>query len=243
MVYNAKAIEESVLLKWKLEGTYDAVKQKFAGKPKFYFIDGPPYATGYIHMGTSLNKVLKDSYIRFMRMQGHDVWDQPGYDCHGTPIEVKTEKKFGFKNKKDIVQFGVGKFIGECRNFATEYLDVMNGQFANLGVWMDWKNPYLTLSNSYVEGIWFTFKKAFDKGLVYKGEYPVHVCTRCETVVAFNEVEHKTVKDPAVFVKFKMRDRKNEFLVVYTTTPWTLPSTLISTTHAFSWAARKTGKF
>src|SRR3989338_560503 len=231
MVYNPKSIEEKVLSKWKHEETYASVKQKFARKSKFFFMDGPPYATGYIHMGTALNKTLKDSFIRFFRMQGHDVWDQPGYDCHGTPIEVKTEKKFGFKNKKDIVQFGVGKFVGECRHFATEYIDVMNGQFANLGVWMDWKNPYLTLDNGYVEGIWFTFKKAFDKGLVYKGNYPVHVCTRCETVVAFNEIEYKTVKDTALFVKFKIAGRNNEFLVIYTTTPWTLPSNMAVMAH------------
>jgi len=231
MVYNPKSIEEKTLSKWKHEGTYASVKQKFSGKQKFFFMDGPPYATGYIHMGTALNKTLKDSFIRFFRMQGYDVWDQPGYDCHGTPIEVKTEKKFGFKNKKDIVRFGVGKFIGECRHFATEYIEVMNEQFANLGVWMDWKHPYLTLNNEYIEGVWFTFKKAFEKGLVYKGNYPVHVCTRCETVVAFNEIEHKTVKDPAVFVKFKLANRENEFLVIYTTTPWTLPSNLAIMAH------------
>ncbi len=236
MVYNPKAIEEKVLARWKHERTYDAVKKASAGKPKFYFIDGPPYATGYIHMGTALNKVLKDSYIRFFRMLGHDVSDRPGYDCHGTPIEVKTEKKFGFRNKKDIASFGVEKYVGECRNFATEYVSVMNGQFANLGVWMDWGNPYLTLDNSYVEGTWFTFRKAFEQGMLYKGNYPVHVCTRCETVVAFNEVEHKTVKDPAVFVKFKVSGgttgaHGNEYLVVYTTTPWTLPANLAVLAH------------
>ncbi|MFH1056346.1 MAG: isoleucine--tRNA ligase [Candidatus Micrarchaeota archaeon] len=242
MVYNPKAIEESVLQKWKHEGTYATVKQKFAGKPKFYFIDGPPYATGYIHMGTALNKVIKDSYIRFFRMQGFDVWDQPGYDCHGTPIEVKTEKKFGFRNKKDIVRFGADKFIAECRNFATEYIDVMNDQFYNLGVWMDWQHPYLTLTNGYVEGIWFTFKKAFEKNLLYKGSYPVHVCTRCETVVAYNEVEHKTVKDPAIFIKFKIAGKENEFLVVYTTTPWTLPSNLAIMAHPdFDYARVRVG--
>ncbi|MEM4254951.1 MAG: isoleucine--tRNA ligase [Candidatus Norongarragalinales archaeon] len=241
MVYNPKSIEEKTLAKWKHENTYATVKQKFAGKPKFFFMDGPPYATGYIHMGTALNKTLKDSFIRFFRMQGHAVWDQPGYDCHGTPIEVKTEKKFGFKNKKDIVQFGVGKFVGECRHFATEYIDVMNSQFANLGVWLDWEKPYLTLDNSYVEGIWFTFKKAFEKGLVYKGNYPVHVCTRCETVVAFNEIEYKTVKDPAVFVKFKLAG-KNEFFVIYTTTPWTLPSNMAIMVHPdFDYARVKLG--
>jgi isoleucyl-tRNA synthetase len=243
LVYNPKVIEESVLQKWKHEGTYATVKQKFAGKPKFYFIDGPPYATGYIHLGTALNKVLKDSFIRFFRMQGHDVWDQPGYDCHGTPIEVKTEKKFGFKSKKDIQRFGTEKFISECRNFATEYISSMNDQFANLGVWMDWENPYLTLSNSYVEGIWFTFKKAFEKNLLYKGDYPVHVCTRCETVVAYNEVEHKNLKDPSVFVKFKIAGSPNSFLVVYTTTPWTLPSNLAVMAHPdFEYAKVRVGR-
>ncbi len=198
-------------------------KAKRTGK-KFYFLDGPPYASGSIHMGTAWNKILKDAYIRFWRMRGFDVWDQPGYDTHGLPIENKVEKEIGTKTKSDIERHGIEKFIKECRNFATKYIDIMNNQFANLGVWMDWDNPYLTLSNDYIEGAWATFKVAFEKGLLYKGLYPVHICPRCETAVAYNEIEYTVVSDPAVYVKFPVRGEENTYLVIWTTTPWTLPA-------------------
>jgi isoleucyl-tRNA synthetase len=216
--------EEQIFDFWKKRKIYDkAVAQRKKAK-KFYFLDGPPYATGYIHMGTAMNKILKDFYIRFFRMYGFNVWNQPGYDTHGVPTENKVETKLGFKSKRDIEKFGVDKFVEECRKFSTQFLDVMNSQFANLGVWMDWKNPYLTLTNDYIEGAWFTFKQGFEKGLLYKGTYTVHVCPHCETAVAYNEIEYTQLKDPSIFVKFKLKKKQNEYLVIWTTTPWTLPS-------------------
>lgn len=192
------------------------------GKP-YYFLDGPPYATSNIHMGTALNKVLKDYYIRFKRMRGHWVWCQPGYDCHGLPIENMVERKLGLKNKDDIEKYGVGKFIEECKKYATQYIGVMSCEFANLGIWMDWERPYLTLNKEFMEGAWHTFKKANEKGLLYKGIYPVHVCPHCQTAVAYNEIEYETREDTSVYVKFRLTG-KDEFLAIWTTTPWTLPS-------------------
>ncbi len=219
-----KEQEDKVIQFWNKQKIYEKVKKKNQGKKKFYFLDGPPYATGAIHMGTAINKILKDFYIRFYRMNGFDVWDQPGFDTHGVPIENKVEKKFGFKTKKDIEKFGVEKFISECKKFATEFVGLNSKQFADLGVWMDWKNPYLTLTNEYIEGAWYTFKKAFEKGFLYKGDYSVHVCPHCETVVAYNEIEYDKAEDPSIYVKFKVEGKKNEFLLIWTTTPWTLPS-------------------
>ncbi len=224
MAMSAKEQEEAIAEFWQKKKIYEKVKKQNKGKKKFYFLDGPPYATGKIHVGTALNKVLKDCHIRYFRMAGFDTWDQPGYDTHGVPIENKVEVKLGFKSKGDIEKFGVGKFIQECKSFATEFIDVMGNQFKDLGVWMDWTRPYLTLHNSYIEGAWFTFKKAFEKGLLYKGDYSVHVCPHCETAVAYNEIEYKKVTDNSIFVKFKIKDRTDEYLVVWTTTPWTLPS-------------------
>ncbi len=216
--------EEEITRFW-LKRKVPALVRKQSGKQKkaFYFMDGPPYATGHIHMGTALNKIQKDVAIRSRRMQGCNVFDRPGYDCHGLPIENKVEEKLGFKSKQDIEQYGVGKFIKECKQYATQFIDVMNNEFNDLGVWMGWQNPYLTLSNEYIEAIWWTFKKAEEKGLLYKGLYPVHVCPRCETAVAFNEIEYSKLTDEAVFVKFKVKGEENTFLVVWTTTPWTLP--------------------
>jgi isoleucyl-tRNA synthetase len=215
--------EEKIQRFWKENRIYEKLKERGKGKKKFYFLDGPPYATGHIHIGTALNKILKDVFIRFWRMQGFDVWDQPGYDTHGLPIENKVEKKLGIKSKQDIERLGIDKFNKECKKFATEFIDIMSSQFENVGVWMDWKIPYLTLSNKYIEGAWTTFKKGFEKGFLYHGLYTVHVCPHCETAVAYNEIEYKKLTDPSIYVKFKVKG-KNEYLVIWTTTPWTLPS-------------------
>ncbi|MBI4009595.1 MAG: isoleucine--tRNA ligase [Candidatus Aenigmarchaeota archaeon] len=223
---NTKEIEEQIFQFWTRNKIYEKVKTLRKNAKKFYFLDGPPYATGSIHMGTAMNKIIKDFYIRFFRMFGFNVWDQPGYDTHGVPIENKIEQKFGFKTKKDIEKFGVDKFVNECKNFATQYIDVQNKQFANLGVWMDWNNPYMTLDNDYIEGAWFTFKQAFEKGFLYKGVYSVHVCPHCETAVAYNEIEYEKVTDPSIYVKFQIKNKPNEYLLIMTTTPWTIPSNM-----------------
>jgi isoleucyl-tRNA synthetase len=216
--------EEQIKEFWKKQKIPEkARRQNAKSKKKYYFMDGPPYATGHIHMGTALNKILKDIAIRSRRMQGFDVFDRPGYDTHGMPIEFKVEQKFGFKTKEEIEKFGVEKFVQECKKFATEFIGVMNNEFDDLGVWMDWSNPYKTLENSYIEAIWWTFKKAEQKGYLYKGLYPIHVCPHCETAVAFNEIEYSKQTDVSVYVKFRAKNSENKFFVIWTTTPWTLP--------------------
>ena len=235
--YNPKEVEEKILKFWKSKNIYSKVKKLREKQKPFFFMDGPPYATGSIHMGTAWNKIIKDSYLRFWRMQNLNVWDQPGYDTHGTPIEYQVEKELNFRNKKDIERYGVDKFIKKCREFATKYIDVMSSQFANLGVWMDWKNPYLTLHNSYIEGSWYTFKQAFSKGFLYKDKYPVHLCPRCETVVSYNEIEYTKLSDPSVFVKFKIKGTSNDYFLIWTTTPWTLPANtgiMVHPTHEYA---------
>jgi len=221
---STKNAEDRIIQFWSKNKIYEKVKAQRKNAKKFYFLDGPPYATGSIHAGTAMNKVIKDCYLRFFRMAGFKVWDQPGYDTHGVPIENKVEKELGFRTKKDIENFGIAKFIDKCKEFATKYIDVMGQQFENLGVWMEWGRPYLTLSNDYIEGAWYTFKKAFEKGFLFKGNYPVHVCPRCGTALAYNEIEHAELTDPSIYVKFKLKNKPNEFLLVWTTTPWTLPA-------------------
>ena len=218
--------EQKVREFWKKNDIPKKVREHNKNGKTFFMMDGPPYASGHIHMGTALNKILKDTIIRMKRMQGYSVRDQPGYDTHGLPIENKVEAKLGIKNKKQIEEFGVEKFVNECRHFATEFIDVMNEEFDNLGVWMDWENPYLTLSNDYIEAIWWTFKKASEKKLLYLGKYSVHICPRCETAVAYNEIDYVKQTDKAVFVKFKIKGEENTSLVVWTTTPWTLPGNM-----------------
>jgi isoleucyl-tRNA synthetase len=213
--------EEEIISFWKEKG----IPQKAAeqGEKPFYMMDGPPYASGHIHMGTALNKIVKDVAIRSRRMQGFMVRAQPGYDTHGVPIELQIEKRLGIKNKKEIEKYGVDRFVDECRKFATQYIETMNTEFLDLGIWMDWENPYLTLSNEYIEGIWWTFKRADEQGMLYLGNYPVHVCSRCETAVAYNEIEYHKQADTAIYVKFPVEGEKGRFLIIWTTTPWTLP--------------------
>ncbi len=215
--------EKEVLEFWKENQIYEKSKKKNQNGKKFYMVDGPPYATGYIHLGTALNKILKDIAMRSQRMQRRNVIDIPGYDTHGIPIEFQVEKEIGSTSKQDIEKYGVKKFVDRCRNFATKYIEIMNLEFANLGVWMNWKNPYLTLSEEYIETIWHSFKEADRKGLLYLGKYPVHVCSRCATAVAYNEIIYEKQKDLSIFVKFPLKDKKNTFLIIWTTTPWTLP--------------------
>jgi len=215
--------EQQILQFWKRKKIYEKSKKKNAKGKAFYMMDGPPYATGHIHMGTALNKILKDIAMRSQRLQGKDVFDRAGYDTHGVPIEFQIEKQIKSKSKKDIEKYGVKKFIDKCKKFATKFIGVMNNEFENLGVWMNFKNPYLTLNNEYVETIWDCFKQADKKELLYLGKYPVHVCPRCETAVAYNEIEYAKQEDESVFVKFPLKNRKKTFLIIWTTTPWTLP--------------------
>ncbi|MFA6419731.1 MAG: isoleucine--tRNA ligase [archaeon] len=231
--------EDSIRAYWKENKIVEKVHAKessASAKGKFYFMDGPPYATGHIHMGTGLNKIMKDCAIRSQRMQGKKIFARPGFDTHGLPIENKVEKKLGFNTKKDIEEYGVENFVKECRKFATEFVDTMGVEFDNLADWMDYSNPYLTLSNEYIEAIWFAFKKADEKNLLYLGKYPVHVCPHCATAVAYNEIEYTKIGETSIFVKLKVNDSgknklfkqssspENTFLLVWTTTPWTLPA-------------------
>jgi len=218
-----KEIEKQILKFWKRNKIYEKSIKKNRNGKAFYMMDGPPYATGSIHMGTALNKILKDIAMRSQRLQGKNIFDRAGYDTHGVPIEIQIEKQIGSKSKKDIEKYGVKKFVKRCKEFATRFIGVMNSEFENLGVWMNFKNPYLTLNKEYIEAIWDTFKIADKKGLLYLDKYPVHVCPRCETAVAYNEIEYSKQEDESIFVKFPLKNKKNTFLAVWTTTPWTLP--------------------
>jgi isoleucyl-tRNA synthetase len=167
-------------------------------------------------------------------MRGWNVRRQPGWDCHGLPIEVKVEEKLGLRSKKDIEQrIGVAEFIRSCRQWALDHVALMTKQFKELGIWMDWDQPYITFKNEYVEVAWWTLKRAHEKGLLKKDLRVIHWCPRCETALAEHEVrgEYYEVKDPSLYVRFKLRDKPNEYLLVWTTTPWTLPADLAVCVH------------
>src|SRR3989338_8952267 len=210
MVSVQDEMERHVLEFWKKNKIYEKSKKNNAKGKKFYMMDGPPYANGNIHIGHALNKTLKDIAMRSKRLQGFDVFDRPGYDTHGVPIEFQVEKEIGSRGKQDIQKYGVEKFVNKCKEFATRYIGAMNNEFMNLGVWMDWNNPYMTLSDEWIGASWAAFKEADKKGMLYLGKYPVHVCPRCETAVAFNEIEYGKQKDNSIFVKFPLKNKEVE---------------------------------
>jgi isoleucyl-tRNA synthetase len=227
MVYDFKAVEAKVNQFWKENKTYSKLKSLRKGNRAFFYLDGPPYTTGQIHVGHAWGKALRDSLLRYKRMCGFDVHDQPGFDMHGLPIEVQVEKKFGIKNKQALVDsFGMDRFISECEKYALEQMHPMIEDFKTMAVWMDWDNPYMTIKKSYVEGAWWAIKKAHENGYLYKGKKPMTWCPRCATALAKHELEYETLAEDSIFVKFQVAGTTNEHLIIWTTTPWTLPFNL-----------------
>ncbi len=227
MVYDFKAVEESILKFWKKNRIREQLKKRNLRGPKFFHLDGPPYATGNPHPGTAINRGLKDLVRRYKRMKGFNVWDQPGFDMHGLPIESMVEKKLGLKNKQEIINYGVRKFVSECKKYAFQYVGVMGDVFSRLGEWADWEHPYETTNNDYIDGVWMALKKIWERGALYEGSKVLPWCPHCGTALAANyEIVHKEIEDKSIYVKFKVKDAPSTYLIIWTTTPWTLSSNM-----------------
>jgi len=222
--YNSQDLENQVRLLWEKSGTYRRVRELRLGGKKFFFVDGPPYTTGRIHMGTAWNKVIKDAVLRYKSMNCFEVKDRAGWDMHGLPIEVKVEESFGFRSKRDIEAYGVDKFIQRCKEFALRQKDDMTVQFKILGAWLDWDDPYMTLKNEYLEAAWWTLKKAHENDLLERGLRVVNWCPRCQTAIADSEVEYWDETDYSIYVKFPVEGEDDTYIVIWTTTPWTIPA-------------------
>ena len=234
-MYDHKQLENEVTKFWEDEKIHEKAKKKNESGTPWYFCDGPPYATGSIHPGTGWNKTMKDVICRYYRMRGYNVRAQAGYDTHGLPIEVKVEQELKIKNKNEIEKIGIEKFVKKCKEFATKYIQIMNKQFLSLGVWLDFENSYITYKDEYIEKSWKTIKKAWDRGLVHEGVYVLPYCYRCETTLANYELEYGDETDPSIYVKFKLKsdgkNNKNEYLLIWTTTPWTLVGNMAVMIH------------
>ncbi len=224
--YNPVKQEVEILKFWEENKIRQKCNEKNKNGKPFYFLDGPPYTSGKIHLGTAWNKTLKDMVTRYKRMQGFDVWDRAGYDMHGLPTEGKVQKKLGMKTKEEILKYGLDKFVKECKNFAIQNLKQMNKDFKRLGVWLDFDNAYQTIDNEYIEGTWWLVKKAYEKNRLYEGKMTMTWCGSCQTALAKHELEYKEVADKSIYVKFKVKSKNNEFLIIWTTTPWTIPFNL-----------------
>lgn len=232
--------EPARLKKWTGLDLYRRIEEARKGKPKFIFHDGPPYANADIHIGTALNKILKDFVVKTRSMMGFDTPYVPGYDCHGLPIETLVEKKLAEKgkNKNDLP---VATFRRLCREHAANAMDRQTRDFQRLGILGEWEDPYLTMSPEYESATARLFGKFLERGFVYKGLRPVYWCIHDQTALAEAEVEYKDHTSPSVYVKFPLRSNpslidpalagKNVFIVIWTTTPWTLPANLGIAVH------------
>jgi isoleucyl-tRNA synthetase len=214
--------EPKQLAAWEAEDLYAKILETRKGKPLFVLHDGPPYPTGTIHLGTGLNKILKDMIVKSESMAGHYAPYVPGWDCHGLPIETQVEKELGGKEKVSAAEFRK-----LCRSFATRYVEQHKKDFKRLGVFGRWNDPYLTMNFDYEATIAGAFLDFMEKGYVYRGRKPVYWCLHDQTALAEAEVEYEDHTSQSVWVKFAIADGKNPgnevSAVIWTTTPWTLP--------------------
>jgi isoleucyl-tRNA synthetase len=224
--------EPEILKFWDEIGLYRLVQQKTAGRPKFILHDGPPYANGHIHLGHALNKVLKDIIIKYYSMSGYDAPYVPGWDTHGLPIEQQAIKALGI-NRHAV---GPVAFRRHCKEYALKFVDIQREEFKRLGVRGDWAHPYLTLLPEYEARQIEVFGEMAKKGYIYKGLKPVYWCASCETALAEAEVEYAEVESPSIYVAFAVVDGKGFLppgttVVIWTTTPWTLPANVSVCLH------------
>jgi isoleucyl-tRNA synthetase len=220
--FNPLHYEPEILRWWEEHDTHAKANRKNLGRQKFYFCDGPPYTSGKVHIGTAWNKALKDSILRYKRMQGFEVLDRAGYDMHGLPTENATEKKLNLKGRHMIEHYGVDKFVQSCKELSIENMKIMNDDFKRLGVWMDFENAYQSVSREYIDGEWWLVKTAHEKGRLYEGLRAMAWDWANQTALAKHELEYQTITSNSIFVKMKVKGADNEYLIIWTTTPWTI---------------------
>jgi len=229
--------EPEMLKQWGEVDIHQKIEDAGKDKPRYVLHDGPPYANGHIHIGHALNKILKDIVLKSKRMDGFAAPYVPGWDCHGLPIELQVEKNLGSK-KHEISKLEMRKL---CREYAAKFVGIQRAEFERLGIFGDWDEPYLTMNASYEGATARELARFAENGGLYKGKKPVHWCSSCGTALAEAEVEYADHKSPSVFVKFALKEDagsvvpelsgKKASMVIWTTTPWTLPANLAIAIH------------
>src|SRR2546428_455116 len=237
------AREPEMLARWEAMDIYAVLRAAAADRPLWILHDGPPYANGHIHMGTALNKILKDVTVKSRSMLGANAVYVPGWDCHGLPIEHQVDKELGLDTASIDVRKAMDPVLKrqKCREYATRFIEIQRSEFRRLGVFGDWQRPYLTMAPAYQAVIAREFGRFVGRGIVYKGLKPVHWCMYCKTALAQAEVEYEDQKTPSVWVKFPLTSVPADlqstlggrpvFAVIWTTTPWTLPANLAIAVH------------
>ncbi len=220
-------MEHEVAEVWKKK---DIIKKNFAmneGKEYFTFYDGPPTANGKPHVGHVETRVIKDIIPRYKVMKGYKVIRKAGWDTHGLPVELEIEKKLGISGKEQIEEYGVEKFVKECKESVFSYVSMWEEMTNKVGFWLDMEHPYVTYHNNYIESVWWALKQMWDKGLLYEGHKVMPYCPRCGTALSSHEVAqgYKDVKDLTCVAKFKV-EGEDKYILAWTTTTWTLPSNL-----------------
>ncbi|MGB9790994.1 MAG: isoleucine--tRNA ligase [Thermacetogeniaceae bacterium] len=226
--------EPKILRYWEEIGLYQKIQENSKGKPKFILHDGPPYANGHIHLGHTLNKILKDIIVKYKSMTGYNAPYVPGWDTHGLPIEQQAIKTLGV----DWHQVEISEFRRICKEYALKYVNIQREEFKRLGVLGDWEHPYLTLEPEYEAVQIGIFGEMAKRGFIYKGLKPVYWCTECETALADAEVEYQEDESPSIYVLFPIKDSKGLFpldgqtyVMIWTTTPWTIPGNMAISLH------------
>lgn len=221
-------MEQEVAENWEKK---DIIQKNFSmneGKRYFTFYDGPPTANGKPHVGHILTRAMKDIIPRYKVMKGFKVIRKAGWDTHGLPVELEIEKKLGISGKEQIEEYGVEKFVKECKESVFSYVSLWEKMTNQVGFWVDMEKPYVTYHNNYIESVWWALKQMWEKGLLYEGHKVMPYCPRCGTALSSHEVAqgYKDVKDLTCIAKFKVQGKENTYFLAWTTTPWTLPSNL-----------------
>src|SRR5829696_4811353 len=225
---------------WEKEGLYQSIQAARAGAESFILHDGPPFANGDVHIGTALNKILKDIIVRFYTLEGKSAPYVPGWDCHGLPIEFKVSQEM---RKAGDTASDPATIRKACDAYARKYIDLQRAQFRRLGVLGDWENPYLTLNKEYEAEELRLFADIADKGFVYRGKKPVYWSIPCRTALAEAEVEYKDHVSQSIYVKFPVLGHPNTFILIWTTTPWTLPANLaVAYNSTFNYSLIRVGE-
>ncbi|GHU63840.1 isoleucine--tRNA ligase [Clostridia bacterium] len=223
---NFEEREQEVRAFWNQHHIFEKSIEKRQGQPLYMFYDGPPTANGKPHIGHVLTRAIKDIIPRYRTMKGYQVPRKAGWDTHGLPVELEVEKALGLEGKEHIERYGLESFIEKCKESVWRYKGMWEGFSDTVGFWADMENPYITYQNDFIESEWWALKQIWEKGLLYKGFKIVPYCPRCETPLSSHEVAqgYKEVKERSAFVKFTVKGEENTFFLVWTTTPWTLPS-------------------
>src|SRR5690242_13159996 len=234
------AREPERLKKWEQSGLYEKIQTARSGAEKFVLHDGPPFANGDVHIGTALNKILKDFIIKYKTLRGFSAPYVPGWDCHGLPIEFKVTQEMREARKATADPATIRT---ACEAYARKYIDLQRTQFKRLGVLGDWDNPYLTLDKRYEADELRLFADIVEKGLVYRGNKPVYWSIPARTALAEAEVEYHDHLSQSVFVKFPVLGMPDTSVLIWTTTPWTLPANLaVAYNSTFNYSEVRVGE-